>query len=78
MLALAAFSFHFFAGYQFSNCDFISGLGALKKWRLERGWDPNNPTRRIVAVEACEHIVVLNKRDLVPEWGMEVKFEPFR
>jgi hypothetical protein len=44
----------------------------LKKWRLERGWDPNNPTRRIVAVEACEHIVVLNKRDLVPEWGMEV------
>ena len=50
----------------------ISGLGALKKWRLERGWDPNNPTRRIVAVDACEHIVVLNKRDLVPEWGMEV------
>ncbi|KAF8814701.1 P-loop containing nucleoside triphosphate hydrolase protein [Phlegmacium glaucopus] len=48
--------------------------GALRKWRLERGWDPNNPTRRIVAVEACEHIVVLNKRDLVPEWGME----PFR
>ncbi|KAF8155678.1 P-loop containing nucleoside triphosphate hydrolase protein [Crassisporium funariophilum] len=48
--------------------------GALKKWRLERGWDPNNPSRRIVSVEACEHIVVLNKRDLVPEWGME----PFR
>jgi hypothetical protein len=22
---------------------------------------------------ACERIVVLNKRDLVPEWGMEVK-----
>ena len=50
----------------------FSGLGALKKWRLERGWDPNNPMRRIVAVEACEHIVVLNKRDLVPAWGMEV------
>ncbi|KAF5310840.1 hypothetical protein D9619_007838 [Psilocybe cf. subviscida] len=48
--------------------------GALKKWRLERGWDPNNPGRRFVAVEACEHIVVLNKRDLVPEWGLE----PFR
>ena len=30
--------------------------------------------RRILAVEACEHIVVLNKRDLVPEWGMEVNF----
>ncbi|KAF8962632.1 P-loop containing nucleoside triphosphate hydrolase protein [Flammula alnicola] len=48
--------------------------GALKKWRLERGWDPNNPGRRFIAVEACEHIVVLNKRDLVPEWGLE----PFR
>ncbi|KAH9478534.1 Mitochondrial GTPase 1 [Psilocybe cubensis] len=48
--------------------------GALKKWRLERGWDPNNPGRRFFAVEACEHIVVLNKRDLVPEWGLE----PFR
>ncbi|KAJ3490815.1 hypothetical protein NLJ89_g11402 [Agrocybe chaxingu] len=48
--------------------------GALKKWRLERGWDPNHPGRRTIAVEACEHIVVLNKRDLVPEWGME----PFR
>ncbi|CAA7269952.1 unnamed protein product [Cyclocybe aegerita] len=48
--------------------------GALKKWRLERGWDPNHPGRRTIAVEACEHIVVLNKRDFVPEWGME----PFR
>ncbi|KAF9467935.1 P-loop containing nucleoside triphosphate hydrolase protein [Collybia nuda] len=48
--------------------------GALQKWRIERGWDPNNPTRRIVNTGACERIVVLNKRDLVPEWGME----PFR
>ena len=53
---------------------FVANLGALRKWRLERGWDPNNPTRRIIAAEACEHIVVLNKRDLVPEWGTEVKF----
>ncbi|KAF9480578.1 P-loop containing nucleoside triphosphate hydrolase protein [Pholiota conissans] len=45
--------------------------GALRKWRLERGWDPNNPGRRFFAVEACEHIVVLNKRDIVPEWGLE-------
>lgn len=44
----------------------------MKKWRLERGWDPNNPARRFFAVEACEHIVVLNKRDLVPEWGLDV------
>ncbi|KAJ7717221.1 P-loop containing nucleoside triphosphate hydrolase protein [Mycena metata] len=48
--------------------------GALQKWRLERGWDPNNPTRRVVNSTACERIVVLNKRDLVPQWGLE----PFR
>ncbi|KAF8629032.1 hypothetical protein AX15_003592, partial [Amanita polypyramis BW_CC] len=48
--------------------------GALRQWRLERGWDANHPGRRIMNSTACEHIVVLNKRDLVPEWGME----PFR
>ncbi|KAJ7719194.1 P-loop containing nucleoside triphosphate hydrolase protein [Mycena maculata] len=48
--------------------------GALQKWRLERGWDPNDATRRVVNSSACERIVVLNKRDLVPEWGLE----PFR
>ncbi|KAK7039493.1 mitochondrial GTPase 1 [Favolaschia claudopus] len=48
--------------------------GALRKWRLERGWDPNEPTRRIINSTACERIVVFNKRDLVPEWGLE----PFR
>ncbi|KAH6917784.1 P-loop containing nucleoside triphosphate hydrolase protein [Coprinopsis sp. MPI-PUGE-AT-0042] len=45
--------------------------GALRKWRLERGWDPNNPRNRLFAGQACEHIVVLNKRDLVPKWGTE-------
>ncbi|KAF5368683.1 hypothetical protein D9757_010220 [Collybiopsis confluens] len=48
--------------------------GALRKWRLERGWDANDPTRRIINAGPCERLVVLNKRDLVPEWGME----PFR
>ncbi|TFK26121.1 P-loop containing nucleoside triphosphate hydrolase protein [Coprinopsis marcescibilis] len=48
--------------------------GALRRWRLERGWDANNPTNRLFAGQACEHVVLLNKRDLVPEWGME----PFR
>ncbi|KAG5340369.1 hypothetical protein C0989_002026 [Termitomyces sp. Mn162] len=48
--------------------------GALQKWRRERGWDPNNSTRRIMNNGACERIIVLNKRDLVPQWGME----PFR
>ncbi|PPQ73748.1 hypothetical protein CVT26_011868 [Gymnopilus dilepis] len=51
--------------------------GALNKWRLERGWDPNNPARRLFSVEACEHIVVLNKRDLVPEWGLEASISAF-
>ncbi|PFH49878.1 hypothetical protein AMATHDRAFT_146599 [Amanita thiersii Skay4041] len=45
--------------------------GALRQWRLERGWDPNRPGCRIHNSVACEHIVVLNKRDLVAEWGME-------
>ncbi|KAJ4473112.1 P-loop containing nucleoside triphosphate hydrolase protein [Lentinula aciculospora] len=48
--------------------------GALRKWRLERGWDANDPTRRVINAGPCERLVVLNKRDLVPEWGME----PFR
>ncbi|ESK87784.1 mitochondrial gtpase [Moniliophthora roreri MCA 2997] len=48
--------------------------GSLRKWRVERGYDPNDPTRRIHNAMACERIVVLNKRDLVPEWGMD----PFR
>ena len=49
----------------------VDSLGVLRKWRLERGWDPSHPGRRLSSVDACEHIVVLNKRDLVPEWGME-------
>ncbi|KAK2462383.1 hypothetical protein APHAL10511_005689 [Amanita phalloides] len=48
--------------------------GALRQWRLERGWDANQPSRRVMNNRACEHIVVLNKRDLVSEWGMEVSF----
>ncbi|CAK5274765.1 unnamed protein product [Mycena citricolor] len=46
----------------------------LKRWRLERGWDPQDPTRRIADSVGCERIVVFSKRDLVPDWGME----PFR
>ena len=48
--------------------------GALRQWRLERGWDANHPGRRVMNNSACDHIVVLNKRDLVSEWGMEVSF----
>ncbi|KAJ7596590.1 P-loop containing nucleoside triphosphate hydrolase protein [Mycena floridula] len=48
--------------------------GALQNWRTERGWDPHNPERRISGTGACERLIILNKRDLVPEWGLE----PFR
>jgi len=54
-------------------------LGALRKWRTERlglagsaagpiDHSPVNGTRI-----ACERIVVFSKRDLVPEWGIEVR-----
>ncbi|KAL0067462.1 Mitochondrial GTPase 1 [Marasmius tenuissimus] len=48
--------------------------GYLRKWRTERGYDPQHPIRRLFDAGVCERLVVLNKRDLVPEWGME----PFR
>ncbi|EIW78372.1 P-loop containing nucleoside triphosphate hydrolase protein [Coniophora puteana RWD-64-598 SS2] len=59
--------------------------GAIHKWRAERGYNPNTHPDPSVAPapeaslssyggHVCEHIVVLNKRDLVPEWGIE----PFR
>ena len=54
------------------NKPFVLYLGALRKWRLERGWDPGDSGKRLISVEACEHIVVFNKRDLVPQWGIEV------
>ncbi|KAG9221664.1 hypothetical protein CCMSSC00406_0005577 [Pleurotus cornucopiae] len=48
--------------------------GALRKWRAERGWSPHNPTLRVSANSPCERIIVFNKSDQVPEWGVE----PFR
>lgn len=47
--------------------------GALKTWRSERGWDPVNPGRRLIDAGPCERLVIFNKRDLVPEWGIEVR-----
>lgn len=49
-------------------------LGALRKWRAERGWSPHNPTLRVSANSPCERIIVFNKSDQVPEWGVEVQF----
>lgn len=53
-------------------------LGALLKWRTERmtlagsAADPIDPSRVSGTRIACERIVVFSKRDLVPEWGIEV------
>ena len=35
--------------------------------------DPAGPSTAGGTRIACEHIVVLSKRDLVPEWGIEVR-----
>ncbi|KIJ59395.1 hypothetical protein HYDPIDRAFT_184032 [Hydnomerulius pinastri MD-312] len=59
--------------------------GAIRKWRAERGRDsavihtpsstgPASPAVPGYGSTICERIVVLNKHDLVPEWGIE----PFR
>ena len=53
--------------------------GALRKWRAERmslagsAVDPIDPFPASGTRIACEHIVVFSKRDLVPEWGIEVR-----
>ncbi|OAX42451.1 hypothetical protein K503DRAFT_733660 [Rhizopogon vinicolor AM-OR11-026] len=57
--------------------------GAINKWRAERGYrstfapfSPSTSTNSSLGYGGpiCERIVVLNKRDFVPEWGVE----PFR
>ncbi|KAG2156802.1 P-loop containing nucleoside triphosphate hydrolase protein [Suillus bovinus] len=54
--------------------------GAINKWRAERGHHTHvtplsSTTSRILSLgyggPICERIVVLNKRDFVPEWGVE-------
>lgn len=59
--------------------------GVLQKWRHERQilaqkflnqgpayLSSSAPSLRGHSSLVCEHIVVMNKRDLVPEWGIEV------
>ena len=61
-------------------------LGVLRKWRHERqklaqafsissnqSLSGVGPSLRGHSSLVCEHIVVMNKRDLVPEWGIEVR-----
>ncbi|KAH8829038.1 P-loop containing nucleoside triphosphate hydrolase protein [Flagelloscypha sp. PMI_526] len=43
----------------------------LKKWKRERGWIMNENPHRPIDTGPCEHIVLLNKKDLVPEWGIQ-------
>lgn len=60
--------------------------GAISKWRAERGKQSSllrPPSHETPGPSGhggltCERIVVLNKRDLVPEWGMEVRVGLFR
>jgi hypothetical protein len=56
--------------------------GAINKWRAERGHHSTHVTPLPLTTSRnsslgyggpiCERIVVLNKRDFVPEWGVEV------
>ena len=57
-------------------------LGALRKWRTERGYSTppsamvqsqTSATHSLSYRPVCERIVVFNKRDLVSEWGIEVR-----
>lgn len=66
----------------------MCSAGAIRKWRAERGRDasiippasagPTPPTIPGYGSTICERIVVLNKHDLVPEWGVEVRPVCFR
>ena len=58
-----------------------STLGALQKWRRERGYgassqlggsSPAAPVPSPTNGSVCERVVVFSKRDLVPEWGIKV------
>lgn len=43
----------------------------LRRWKIDRGRDPLTTLPRFDTGMACEHYVVLNKRDLMPSWGVE-------
>ncbi|KII87590.1 hypothetical protein PLICRDRAFT_640798 [Plicaturopsis crispa FD-325 SS-3] len=54
--------------------------GALQKWKVDRGRAPSTPTwihpnptppSQADHSTVCERVVVFNKRDLVPAWGIE-------
>ncbi|KAI4525325.1 hypothetical protein K525DRAFT_261497 [Schizophyllum commune Loenen D] len=46
---------------------------ALRRWKIDRGRDPFTTLPKFDTGMACEHYVVLNKRDLMPAWGVEVQ-----
>jgi hypothetical protein len=51
-----------------------ASLGELKRWRTERVQLSRHAAASSPLAEArvCERVVVFSKRDLVPEWGIEV------
>ena len=51
---------------------FVS-IEALRRWKIDRGRDPFTTLPKFDTGMACEHYVVLNKRDLMPAWGVEVQ-----
>ena len=50
-------------------------LGALQTWRLQRMRLTEQAAliSPSAAARVCERIIVFTKRDLVPEWGIEVR-----
>ena len=51
-----------------------ASLGELNRWRTERVQLSRHAAASSPLAEArvCERVVVFSKRDLVPEWGIEV------
>jgi hypothetical protein len=71
--ALLAFRVSDFGGAPFLIYD-QRDPGALDRWRAERMRLSNHSAASspLAGARVCERVVVFSKRDLVPEWGIEV------
>ena len=82
LLTEAALNCHVL-GWVTAMTNYLIWAGAIRKWRAERGRDallttplsatPTSATIPGYGSTICERIVVLNKHDLVSEWGVEVR-----